>query len=321
MTYSSIAKEVFSGEIECLCKLRERLGDNFEKFAFNLDKCRGYLIWSGIGKSGYICRKIVATMQSLGIKALYLHPSEALHGDLGVISPEDIVIFVSNSGETKELLDAISPIKNIGAKIFSIVGRVGSSLEQKSDMTLILEMLNEVYLDIVPTTSTTSTLVIGDALAVSIAQKRGFTKEEFGKYHPSGQLGKKLTLRVKDVMLKGAENSVVLEGSTIEQVIFEMCKKSIGAVSVTDKSGLLKGVFTDGDLRRFTNQSEYNPKTTIIDDVMIKQPITIDCNQLLYDAITQTISKHSVSVFPVVNKDGVLVGTLRAIDVLKTGLL
>lgn len=319
--YFECAKSVFNEEIAGLKAVLDCLGDDFEKFVFELDRCRGNLIWMGIGKSGLICRKIVATLQSLGIKALFLHPSEALHGDLGILCPEDIVIAVSNSGETKELLDTVEPIQNLGVKIFSITGRKDSSLESKSVNTYVINVKNEAFLDMVPTTSTTATLVLGDAIAVSIAHKRGFTKENFGKYHPNGQLGKRLTLKVKDIMLKGVENSVVLEGANIEQVIFEMCKKSVSAVAVTDRQGKLKGLFTDGDLRRLANSPEYDPKKTIIDEVMISNPITLDENNLLFEAIEQVISKHTVSIFPVVDSNHKLVGTLRAIDVIKTGLI
>ncbi len=297
------------------------VGNEYDNFVFELDRCRGTLIWMGVGKSGHVCSKIVATMQSLGIKSLFIHPTEALHGDLGVVASEDIVILVSNSGETKELVDTIIPIRNIGARIFCIVGRNDSTLEKKSDMTLHVAVKDEVFLDIVPTSSTTATMVMGDSIAVSIAKTRGFTREDFGKFHPNGQLGKRLTLCVSDVMLTDNDNSVVLEGSSLEQVIFEMCKKSVGAVSITDKNGMLKGIFTDGDLRRFANQEGYNPRLTIIDNIMVKDPITLKENQLLYDAIIQTISSYTVSVFPVVDDKGKLVGILRIIDVLKTGLL
>ena len=213
MKYSESAKLVFDTEIKCLSNLSKTIGENFDEFVYDLDCCKGLLIWMGIGKSGHICNKIVATLQSLGIKSMYVHPSEALHGDLGVISSGDIVVMVSNSGETKELLDTINPIKNLGARIYGIIGRCNSSLEKESEKTLIFGDEEEAFLGIVPTSSTTATLVLGDAIAIAIAKKRGVTKEDFGKYHPNGQLGKRLTLRVSDVMIGGSDNSVVLEGS------------------------------------------------------------------------------------------------------------
>lgn len=244
MNYSTCAQNVFTKEINCLKSIQKSLNDEFDDFVFDLDNCRGNLIWMGIGKSGYICKKIVATLQSLGIKALFLHPSEALHGDLGIVSSEDILIIVSNSGETKELLDTLLPVRNLGAKIFCIVGKPNTTIAKASDKSLIIPVSKEVFLDMVPTSSTTAAMVVGDAIAVSIASRRHFTKEDFGKYHPNGQLGKRLTLHVKDIMLTGSDNSLVLEGSNIEQVIFEMCKKTVGAVAVTNKTGKLKGIFT-----------------------------------------------------------------------------
>lgn len=321
MDYLNNAKTVFKKEIECLTDLASRLGNEYTVFVQSLDECSGKLIWSGIGKSGHICKKIVATMQSLGIPAVFLHPSEALHGDLGIINAEDIVILVSNSGETKELLDLTSPIHTLGARVYCIVGKKDSTLERNSDLCLSMGVLPEVYLDLVPTASTTATLVIGDAIAVGLATSRAVTKEQFGLYHPSGQLGKRLTLTVEDIMIKGDENSTVHVGSTMEEVIFEMCKKSIGAVSIIDSRGQLKGIFTDGDLRRHISQNECNLKTTIIDNLMVTSPIVLHSNQLLQDAITHTISKYKVSFYPVVDDNGALVGTVRSIDVLNTGLI
>ena len=321
MNYLDTAYTVFEGEIKGLEQSKEALDDNYNQFVYELDRCRGTLIWTGIGKSGHICKKIVATMQSLGIKSFYLHPSEALHGDLGLISSDDIVIAVSNSGETKELVDTIIPIRNLGAKVLAIVGHKDSSLEKMSDRTLVIGISNEVYLDLVPTTSTTTMLVLGDAIAVSIAQKRKFTKEDFGKYHPNGQLGMRLTFHVSDIMLSGTEHSIVLEGSSLEQVIFEMCRKPVGCVNIVDRKGMLVGLFTDGDLRRYLNNGGSDLKTTIVDTLMVTNPIILHPDQLLFDAIVEVISKHSVSVYPVVDSEGKSVGTLRTIDVIKSGLI
>lgn len=319
--YASVAKTVINKEIACLNRMVENLDNKqISTFIQYLDNCQGKIIWCGIGKSGHICKKIVATMQSLGIQAIFLHPSEALHGDLGIVSKSDIVVAVSNSGETKELLDIIAPLKKLDVDIVSIVGRSNSTLESVSTQTLVLNGLEEVYLGIVPTSSTTGTLVMGDAISIAIASRKNFAKEDFGKYHPNGQLGKKLTLKVMDVMVKDNDNSLIVTGSSLEQAVFEMCRKSVSGVTIVDKSGAVKGIFTDGDLRRYMNSQNESFSNVLVDEVMTETPICIQETQLLSEAITSIISKNSVSIYPVVNKQGKAVGTLRMIDVVKSGL-
>lgn len=314
------AKDVFNTEINCLKALYMSLDESFELFVQKIDGCRGNIVWTGVGKSGHICKKVVATMQSLGIKAIFLNPVDALHGDLGVLSRNDVVIIVSNSGSTKELIDIIPPIKALGVSIFSIVGKSRSPIAVLSDETYCITDAEEAFLGIVPTSSTTNSLVLGDAIAISIAKQRHFTIDEFGLYHPKGQLGKRLTLKVKDVMVKGPENSIILEGATLEQAVFEMCRKSVSAVCVVDKIGKLKGYFTDGDFRRYMSKSGGRLDLTKIDSVMVTKPIYLKSDQLLYDAITETISQHTVSSYPVIDDDNNVVGIVRMVDVVNSGL-
>lgn len=243
-------KDTFDREISSLRSVADGLDGSVAEFVMELHSCRGRIVFTGMGKSGHICRKIVATIQSMGVHAVFLHPAEGVHGDLGIVSNRDIVICVSNSGETSEIMDLLPSLETIGCRIFSIVGRRGSTLESKSERTIVIQGLKEVYLDMVPTSSTTATLVLGDAIAVELGKLKRFTQEEFGIYHPKGQLGKKLTMRVEDIMVKDADNSVVLSGSTLEQAVFEMCRKPVGGVSIIDRDGKLLGIFTDGDLRR-----------------------------------------------------------------------
>jgi arabinose-5-phosphate isomerase len=314
-------KDTFDKESACLESVREGLDESASEFVMELHRCRGRIVFTGMGKSGLVCRKIVATMESMGIRAVFLHPAEGVHGDLGLVSDRDIVVCVSNSGETAEVLDLLPSLETIGCRVFSIVGREGSTLESKSERTIVMKGLREVYLDMVPTSSTTATLVLGDAIAVELGKLKGFTQEEFGIYHPKGQLGKKLTMKVGDIMKKGADNSVILSGSTLEQAVFEMCRKPVGGVSIVDKDGKLLGVFTDGDLRRHLQKHNGMLSDEKIDKLMVKKPITLCQDQLIAEAIENTISKHSVSIFPVIDDEGKAVGTLCMIDVVKSGLI
>lgn len=316
------AQRVFDLEIDALQSAKDSLGPIFCDFVEAIDTCQGHIIFMGIGKSGHICEKIVATMQSLGIKSYFLHPAEALHGDLGIISQKDMIIAVSNSGETSEILNTIPSISKIGASLYSIIGRSNSTLQKESVKSLILPTVKEAFLgSLVPSSSTTMTLALGDALAIAIAEHRNFTKNDFGIYHPNGLLGKKLTLKISDIMLSGDDNSYVLSGSTIQQTLYEMCKKPAGGVSIVDANQHLMGVFTDGDLRRLFNKSIPKVMELIVDDFMTKSPISLSKNDLAHNAILNTVSNHNVSFFPVVDDDNHCVGTVRMIDFIKSGLM
>ena len=318
--YLDSAQYVFDREIEGLISLKNNLGESFNRFVDEIDSCKGHIIFMGVGKSGHICQKIVATMQSLGIKTFFLHPTESLHGDLGSISKEDIVIGVSNSGETSELLGTIPSIRIIGARLFCIVGRENCTLSRSSEITLLMPNMKEVFLDnMVPTTSTTATLVLGDALAVCIAEKRGFTKSEFGIYHPNGTLGKKLTIKVSDIMSKDIQNTSVPCGSTIRETVVAMCGSSMGGICVV-KDDQLQGVFTDGDLRRHLNKYGDKALEYIVDDVMTRKCTTLDYDTLAYDAIERTVTKSAVSFYPVL-KDGKYAGAIRTLDFVHSGLM
>lgn len=315
----SIAKNVFETEIEGLKTAEKALDEKFLKIADAIDNCKGHIIMMGVGKSGHICRKIVATMQSLGIKAFFMHPSEGLHGDLGCLSPNDIVIGVSNSGETDELLRTIPSIKHIGAKLFAITGRSDCTLVRQSELDIALDGLEEVFLDgMVPTTSTTATLVLGDALAVTIASHRKFTKNEFGIYHPNGTLGKRLTLKISDMVL--AENTFIGPEATLEETIMQMCGSSMGGICIVDHEKHIIGVFTDGDLRRQMNTRNENTLSQKIAELMKKDPLVLNADALAYDEIERVVKNHPVSFYPVV-KDGKYIGSIRAIDFIRGGLM
>lgn len=322
MEWLEVAMQVFECEIQAAQLTKNALGISFEELCTAIDDCKGDVVLTGMGKSGHICRKIVATMQSLGIKAQFLHSAEALHGDLGMLAKEDIVIALSNSGETSEILGILPTIKKLGISIYGIVGRAGSTLEKYSKACVLLPPISEAYLDnVVPTSSTTAMLVVGDALAVAVAKKRGFTKNDFGEFHPSGLLGKRLTLQVQDLMLCGEDNAVVQTGATVGDAIFEMCKKPIGGVNIVSGNGKLMGIFTDGDLRRLHKRTSGAMDFLCIDKVMTQKPVTLLKEQLITQVVLDAKEhNHMMSFYPVV-ENGKLVGTLRMQDISKSGLL
>lgn len=321
MSYLDDGRQVFDKEIKALIDTRDNLDDNFSAFANAIHECRGRVILSGMGKSGHVAKKITATMQSLGIKSYFMHPAEALHGDLGMITEDDIIVAISNSGETDEILNLIPTINKVGAELLCIVGRENSTLERNSSMTLILPPLEEAYLgSLVPTSSTTAMLVIGDALAVSVAKERGFEAKEFSVFHPKGTLGKRMTLMVEGMMIKGDENSTVSSGSTIREAVLEMCKKPIGGTNIIDSRGYLLGVFTDGDLRRLFSRNPDGAMDMIINDVMTANPICLSPKILVYDSI-DIMREKKASFFPVVDDNKKLMGTIRLMDVVRSGLM
>lgn len=315
-------KEVFDIELSGLEKMRESLGDDFVTIAEKINECKGRVVCTGMGKSGHIFKKIAATMASIGIKAYFMHPAEALHGDLGLLTKDDIVIALSNSGETDEILKLIPSIQKIGAALYSIVGRKNSTLEKYSAVTIVFPNVQEAFLgNLVPTTTTTVSLVLGDALAVAVAKMRGFTSNEFAVFHPNGLLGKKLTMRVSDLMKKGDENAVVKEGMTVQSAVFEMCKKPIGCVNVVDEQGRFTGIFTDGDLRRLISRDGEQALKHQIEEVMTKDPLSIDPDLLVVDAVEKMRKMdRKVSTLAVV-EDGQILGTLCVADIAKAGLI
>lgn len=315
-------RSVFETEVEGVQKMREALGESFVTLATRIHECQGRVVCTGMGKSGHIFTKVAATMASIGIKAYFMHPAEALHGDLGLLTKEDMVIALSNSGETDEILKIIPSIQKIGATLYSIVGRKNSTLEKYSSCTIVFPQVQEAFLgDLVPTTSTTISLVLGDALAVAVAKMRGFTPNDFAIFHPNGLLGKKLTLKVSDLMKKEEENAIVSKGVRVQQAVFEMCKKPIGCVNIVDENENFIGIFTDGDLRRLIGSEGEKALMHPIEDVMTTEPLFIEADLLVVDAVEQMRKmKKKVSTLAVL-KDQRLVGTLCVADIAKAGLI
>jgi len=252
-----IGKRVIRIESSAVAELEKRIDENFAKVVDLILNSSGRVIITGVGKSGIIARKIVATLNSTGTPALYLHPVDALHGDLGVVRKEDVVICISKSGNTIEVLQLIPIFKRIGVPIISMVGNMNSQLARLSDYILNVSVKEEACpYNLAPTASTTATLAMGDALAIALLEKRNFTKENFALFHPGGILGKRLLLKVEELMVSGKEVPIVNTTTPMKETIIEMTSKRLGATCVIDEDGKLVGIITDGDLRRLLQRTE-----------------------------------------------------------------
>lgn len=304
-----VAYDVLSKEIDALTSIREGLGKEFVSIVKAIEKCKGKCVLCGMGKSGHIAKKVAATLASLGTPALFLHPSEAMHGDLGVVSGKDVVIILSNSGETPEILALIPSLKLIGATIVAIVGNNSSSLAKECDLVQCLDIACEAgKLNLAPTVSTTGMLAYGDALAITLSEISGFTKSDFAKYHPAGTLGKKVLLKVKDIMAVDDMVPKVVHNSKISEAIMEMSKKGLGVVAITDEDNKLVGLLTDGDLRRAI-ESKADLYGDVIDSIMTVNPKSITEDILLVDVLEMLKESH-LNNYPVVDEDNSVVGMI-----------
>lgn len=313
------AKRVFDLEIVALEKTRNALDDTFEKIINSITKCEGKIIITGMGKPGHIAKKLAATFSSLGTPSFFLHPGEAMHGDLGMISKNDVVIAISYSGESNEIISIIPGIKFIGAELIAITGNANSTLAASADILQLLPQMDEAcYLGLAPTSSTTSVLCYGDALAVVASQMYGFKNDDFGRFHPAGVLGKKLILKVKDLMKTGKNNALVTEDTVLKDTIVELSEKRLGAVSIVDEDLHLKGIITDGDLRRQFCKG-VDIYSLVAADIMNKTPTVIDMDEFAINALN-VMRRKKISCMPVV-KDNVLVGTILIHNILEVGII
>jgi len=313
-------KRVFEVEIEALQKTMDALDETFIHILDLIINCTGKVIITGMGKPGHIAAKLAATFASLGTPAFCLHPGEAMHGDLGMVSANDIVIAISYSGESDEVVRILPNIKMIGATLIGITGNAKSSLAQAADVVQVLPKFEEAcYLGLAPTASTTSVLCYGDALAVVASGVYGFKDADFGKLHPAGSLGKKLILRVENLMTAGEDNPKVFAGTLLMDAIPVMSKKGLGIVSVVDEKGSLLGILTDGDLRRIIERRVdiYSVK---VDDVMIPNPKRTTKERLAVEAL-HFIKKHSINNLPVVDEENILIGTITWQQIVKAGIV
>ncbi|MEH2256947.1 KpsF/GutQ family sugar-phosphate isomerase [Nostoc sp.] len=311
-------------EAEAIAQTANRLQPQQVGLAIQLlSVCKGKVILVGVGKSGLIARKIAATLTSTGTVAVYLHPADALHGDLGIVTSNDVAILMSNSGETDELVEIMPYLKQRQVPIIAIVGNLSSSLARNADVVLDASVEKEACpLNLAPTTSTTVALAIGDAIAMTLMHVKELTPEDFALNHPAGRLGKRLTLRVSDIMHSGFENPTISPTATWLEVITAISQGGLGAVNVVDNLGQLLGIITDGDLRRTFQKIDPTKLESIVSDaIMTQNPITVSPDYLAYDALQLMENRPSqISVMPVVDKQGICLGLIRLHDIVRSGL-
>lgn len=314
--------KVFDMEIQELENVKNYLDrEVMEEVIDVLNNCKGKVVLCGMGKPGHIARKISATMSSLGISSYFLHPAEAQHGDMGTLTLGDVIIIISNSGETAEVCHMLPNIKLIGIPIIAITSYKESTLAKYADYLIELPVMREATsLNLAPTSSTTAALVVGDALAVVVSERRRFTKEDFALYHPAGALGRKLTTMVSDLMHKDEENPTIMIGSTLEAAIYVMSKNGMGAISVVDENQRLCGLVTDGDLKRYM-RDRVDIYSVIVDEVMTKKPILVHSDILAIEALRIMEKREKqLSVLPVVDNDMKVVGLIRNHDIIQLGI-
>jgi len=316
----SQAKKVLINESKAIAKMAGRIDGDFNRVVNFLAKNKGRVIVTGMGKPGFIAQKVSATLSSTGTPSLYLHPAEALHGDLGRVTRDDVIVAFSNSGETEEVVRLLPIIKKIGAKLVAVTGKKKSSLAVNSDFVIDSSVDKEACpMGLAPTTSTTVMLAIGDALAVALLEKKDFKPKDFALFHPGGLLGKRLLLRVEDIMRPRKKTPMVSRNARIKDVLLKITRMRAGSASIVDKSGKLIGIFTDGDLRRHFDQGS-DLMSCKVGDVMTKDPSTITSDSLAAEAL-EILKEKKIDEIPVVDKKGKLLGLLDVQDILKAGLV
>jgi arabinose-5-phosphate isomerase len=315
-----LARAVISTEATAVASLTSRINESFVAACKLIIECRGRIVVLGMGKSGHIAGKIAATLASTGTPAFFVHPAEALHGDLGMITGDDVVLVLSNSGETDEVKQILPLLKRLGVSIIAMTGKPASTLASHASVHINVAVDAEACpLGLAPTSSTTAALVMGDALAVSLLEKRGFTAEDFARSHPAGQLGRRLLLHIQDIMHTGEEMPTVPEQASLSEAIVEMTKKRLGMVAVTDGEMRVQGVFTDGDLRRTLAQT-LDPHNTPVGDVMTRNGKTIGAQALAAEAV-KMLQQHKIQGLLVVDENSRLQGVLNFNDLLQAGVV
>jgi len=312
-------KDVIKIEGEAVLNLINNINQDFVEAVNVIYKSRGRVVFTGMGKSGIIARKIVATMNSTGTAAIYLHPTDALHGDLGMVRQDDIVIIISKSGNTEELTALVPMFKRIGVILIGMLGEADSKLGRECNIILNVGVKEEACPhDLTPTASTTASLVMGDALAIALLELRGFTAEDFAMFHPGGSLGKRLSLKISEIMIKGKDLPIVNADASIKDIIFEITSKRLGTTCVVGKDGTLSGIITDGDLRRLLEKT-LDIKNITAADMMSKKPKTISKEFLASFAIQQMESFKITSLI-VVDENNKPEGLIHLHDLVKLGL-
>ncbi|MEO5656228.1 MAG: KpsF/GutQ family sugar-phosphate isomerase [Nitrospiria bacterium] len=314
-------RHVLDIEAKAILALRDRLDERFERAVVLLDACRGRVIVTGMGKSGIIARKIAATLASLGVPSAFLHPAEGVHGDLGMVSRGDLVIALSNSGETEELLKILPAIKRLGVPLISLTGNPHSMLAKNSEVALDVSVAEEACpLALAPTASTTAALALGDALAMALLEHKGIKPEDFARHHPGGALGKRLLLTVDQVMHRDGNVPKVRPDAALKDVIYEISSKKLGVTTVVDDHGRLLGVITDGDLRRLLEQGGAGILDRRAESLMSLRPKTIVAAALAAEAVG-LMERHSITVLIVTDPAGTVEGIVHLHDLLKAGIV
>lgn len=317
------AKKVMQVEAEAILALAERINGDFTTAVNMMKVCQGRVIVTGMGKSGIIGRKISATLASTGTPSFFLHPAEGIHGDLGMVTGHDVVLVLSNSGETAEVLGILPSLRRIGASIIALSGAAHSTLAKNADLFLDVGVAKEACpLGLAPTASTTALLAYGDALALALLSARHFTAEEFAVFHPGGSLGRKLLLTVADVMHQDEDNPVVTGSLAVKEALFVITANGLGATSVVDEQGVLIGVLTDGDIRRGLGHGLAFLERPV-DELMTKKPKTITSGRLAAEAlhIMEKNKPRPITVLPVVNEAGQAIGMVHMTDLVRQGVV
>lgn len=319
MSATEKGKEVIRIESEAVASLADRIDERFSRAVEMMFSCRGRVVVTGMGKSGIVARKIVATLNSTGTPALFLHPSDAVHGDLGMVRKDDVVVCISKSGTTAELYDLLPMFRRLGVPIIAMLGTQGSKLGQLADVILDVSVKEEACpYDLAPTSSSTAALVFGDALAMALLDRRNFTAEDFAMYHPGGSLGRRLLLKVEELMVSGDAVPKVAHGVHVREAILEMTSKRLGATCVVDAAGKLIGIITDGDLRRLL-QTTTDVTDITADMAMNRHPKTIRGDMLAAVAL-QEMEAHNISQLIVVDQHQQPVGMVHLHELVKAGL-
>jgi len=316
----ALAQRTFDIEAQALIGLKTRLGEDFGRAVRAMLACRGRVVVMGMGKSGHIGRKIAATLASTGTPALFVHPGEASHGDLGMVTPGDVVLAISNSGESDELDAIVPPLKRLGVTLVAMTGRADSSLARHADLTLNSAVDQEACpLNLAPTASTTAQLALGDALAVALLDARGFKQDDFARSHPGGALGRKLLMHVRDLMRQGDEVPVVGPETMLVEVMREMTRKGLGATAVADAERRVLGIFTDGDLRRLVEKG-VDLRALTAREVMHARPKLVREDALAVEA-ADMMEAHRITSVLVVDAAGRLIGALNSNDLMRAKVI
>jgi arabinose-5-phosphate isomerase len=313
-------RRVLATEAAAVAALEHRLGEEFAEACRLMLACEGRIVVTGMGKSGHVGSKIAATLASTGSPSFFLHPAEAIHGDIGMITARDVVLALSNSGETDELLTILPVIKRLDVPLIALTGNHASTLARHATVTLDVSVPAEACpLNLAPTASTTAALAMGDALAVAMLEARGFTEQDFARSHPGGTLGRRLLLHVEEVMRRGDELPAVSPGTPLSAGLLEMSRKGLGMTTIVDEERKVLGIFTDGDLRRALDR-QLDVHATRMADVM-----TVKCRvarpRMLAAEAVHLMDEHRITALPVVDDRGVLVGALNVHDLLRAGVM